>query len=276
MASHARGEWQKSTEPVTGPAFPDWDLIELIVIHYPGSDWADMDFDNDGDVDLTDTVTILRAMQHAYLTDPSRGYSLGYGIGVDVLGDDWEIRGFDIHNAANKGAPEKSGHKNWNDVTISVLVIQRGNMPAGLDQVDGVRRVIARIWQAAGRQIPVGVHMDGDYTPCAGVGITAQVRSGELLPQPDPIPDPGPGPDPSPEDEMIKVRFKGYNNVFLLGSGGYAHITIALDKFYKDLPLVLSELHSQGLKSALTQCGLKMSDMVPSGEPITWVGTPLT
>jgi hypothetical protein len=88
-----------------------------------------------------------------------------------------------------------------------------------------------------------------------------------------------PPPEPPPiteEDDMTKVRFKGYNNVFLLGAGGYTHITIALDAHFKAVPLVVSELHSQGLQSALHQCGLTMADMIPSGEPIVWVGEPLT
>jgi len=70
------------------------------------------------------------------------------------------------------------------------------------------------------------------------------------------------------EDGMlpIKVRFYGYANVFLYGHGGYSHLTQALDAHFAGLPLIVSEAHPQGMKSALFQSGLSMADLVPTGE----------
>jgi hypothetical protein len=64
----------------------------------------------------------------------------------------------------------------------------------------------------------------------------------------------------------IRVRFHGFKNVFLLTGGGYVHLTGALNEHYANTPLVVSEYHEQGVKSALAQSGLTMADLEPSGE----------
>jgi hypothetical protein len=75
-------------------------------------------------------------------------------------------------------------------------------------------------------------------------------------------------PAPTGDDDMppIRVRFHGYKNVFLLTGGGYIHLTGALNEHYANTPLVVSEFHEQGVKSALAQTGLTMADLDPSGE----------
>jgi hypothetical protein len=72
----------------------------------------------------------------------------------------------------------------------------------------------------------------------------------------------------SEDDDMppIRVRFHGFKNVFLLTSGGYIHLTGALNDYFSNAPLVESEYHEQGVKSALAQSGLTMADLLPSGE----------
>jgi len=72
-----REQWQDPANPVTSSApFPAWQQIRMIVVHYPGADFQDMDFDNDGDVDLSDTAILLRNTQTYYTSQ--RHYSTGF------------------------------------------------------------------------------------------------------------------------------------------------------------------------------------------------------
>lgn len=64
------------------------------------------------------------------------------------------------------------------------------------------------------------------------------------------------------EDTMIRVRFQSYANVFLLGSGGFTHLSGSTNDYFTNLPLVISEDHPQAIKCALHQSGLAESDLV--------------
>jgi hypothetical protein len=81
-------------------------------------------------------------------------------------------------------------------------------------------------------------------------------------------PTPAPQPPATNEDDMkpIRVRFKGYANVFLFTSGGYTHLTEVLSPRFDEYELVVSDAHPQGMKSALAQSGLTMYDMVKTGD----------
>lgn len=83
---------------------------------------------------------------------------------------------------------------------------------------------------------------------------------------------------PPPGGDMlpIQVRFKGYLNVFLL-SGTYTHLTGVLSEHFTaaGAPLIVSELHTEGVKSALFQSGLTLADMIPhGGEDRDWTNGP--
>jgi N-acetylmuramoyl-L-alanine amidase len=166
----ARQVWQDPAKPVTGPiAYQP--SIERIVLHYPGADWSDMDFDNDGDVDPADTVTILRQMQASYLS--SRGYSLGYNFAVDTLGSEYEVRGLAIRNAANREV---------NNTTVSVLAIVDAEAPAALAQRCAIQRSVRRIRVRLGKHLTIVGHRDVGATACPGGGLYAQMQSGAFEP----------------------------------------------------------------------------------------------
>lgn len=176
MIIHPRSSWQTRLEPVTGPALV-WADIDEVVIHYPGADWADLDFDNDGTISDADSIWLLRAMQHAYLTDPKRGYSLGYGWLVDPQGHVWEIRGATYRNAANKG---RTGIANR--TTVSVIVIVDDQDPANLAQIAALNELLAHLDELAGHELDTVRHGDLDATACPGAGITAQIHAGLVRP----------------------------------------------------------------------------------------------
>lgn len=64
------------------------------------------------------------------------------------------------------------------------------------------------------------------------------------------------------EGPVIRVRFKGYANVFSHDGGSYSHLSGAINQAYANVPLVESEYHEQALACALHQSGLTMNDMV--------------
>ena len=160
------------------PNFLGWSQISDAVVHYPGADWADMDFNNDGSVDLADTVTIVREMHRMYLLG-SRGYSLGYGFAVGQLGDVWEVRGWRNTNAANLGDAAHK-HVGWNNYSISILVIVDNANPANPLQVDAVNGLLDELANRKGSRLNLLWHGQGQYTACAGAGIIDQIQRGVI------------------------------------------------------------------------------------------------
>lgn len=93
---HPRSDWEEASLPVEGPAM-DLRQLEYVTVHYNGTD-EDLDGDDDVYTD-DDTVESLRNTQSYYVRQ--RGYSTGYNSEIAPDGDEWEIRGHDITNAAN-------------------------------------------------------------------------------------------------------------------------------------------------------------------------------
>lgn len=168
-----RIDWTQRSKPVTGPAFPGWNTIRQIVIHYPGADWSDMDFNNDGSTDYRDTALLLDNTNNYYWT--SRGYAIGYQSAADIFGVTWELRSDNFKCAANKG------HNDW---SYAILVIVDGDSPATGPQVDAVRNLVAQIRGNAGWKVPIRAHNDVGSTACPGTGIDFQIAAGMFEPLP--------------------------------------------------------------------------------------------
>jgi len=164
LTIHERGDWESSTEPVTGPApFPD--QVHTCVAHYPGASasWQPP----------ADVAKHLREGQHSYLVDPNRGYSYGYGwvIGPNPFPDIWEVRGFDIRNAANNGdfEPYKSmTNPSWNGRTVSIQIMCSTEHPPTADQVRSFQYCLAMCDDFYGETLDLKGHKDSDFTDCPG------------------------------------------------------------------------------------------------------------
>lgn len=167
------------------PPFRGWNSISEIVIHYPGSDWADMDLNNDGREDPNDTIALLRQGHKSYLMNASRGYSYGYGYKVGTSGDIWEIRGTDYTNAANAG---DSAHNSvgWNNWSISIQIVVDEANPANSIQLQAVNWLIEYLVGQKGKTLNLVWHGFRQYTACAGEGIINQIKTGAIhLPLPE-------------------------------------------------------------------------------------------
>ena len=176
MSIHPREDWQEPSNPIKGPAPKG--QVTTWVIHYPGSTSS---FEPTTDAQM---VTWLRNTQDYYTSQ--RGYSLGYSYAVSQSGSVWEIRGDDFNCAANAG---KKVSGNANDWTQAITIVVGGQNAASPAAVAAVNELIA---SKPGRVMQV--HQDIDWTSCAGLGVTAQVRNGTIgyqstTPPPDP-PDP--------------------------------------------------------------------------------------
>lgn len=135
---HPRSEGETTTYPVEGP---DMEILalEYITIHYNG---VEEDLDGDDDVYTDeDAVQNLRDMQSYYVRN--RGASTGYNSQIAPDGDEWEIRGHDIRNAAS-GCVEV----NRPGYTIQIPTVNPDAEPTPA-QVEGVRAAVLRIRQAA-------------------------------------------------------------------------------------------------------------------------------
>jgi hypothetical protein len=220
-AIHPREEWIGSVpwdHTVNGngkfyvcPSFRGWDAITDVVIHYPGADWADLDFNNDGLVDLDDTKFIIQKMHVAYLMG-ERGYSLGYGYAIGTLGDIWEIRGQRNTNAANLG-DVAHGHVGWNNYSISVLIIVDNQDAANAAQVAACNWLLDEFEkQKDNALLKLKYHGMGQSTSCAGTGIINQIKAGTIAfgkSQP-PVPQPKP-PSQGDDDDMATTLFRPAN-----------------------------------------------------------------
>lgn len=174
---HSRESWQDPAKPVTGPP-SEWIRITTNVAHYTADD--DL-IDGDPGEHASQLPQYMRDMQSSYLR--SRGYSLGYLFAVDWLGGVWEIRGFDIRSAANKGNPRKTGVVNFNGYSFPILFL--------VDGADGLteeaRYSAQMLYREAERRAnrPLGrpkPHSDLDYTSCCGNGIRMNIAWGHLDP----------------------------------------------------------------------------------------------
>lgn len=170
-----RGDWVRNSRAVTGPAYY-WSQITQIVIHYPGADWASMDFDKNGTLDYRDTAVLLDNTNAYYWN--SRGYAIGYNAAADMFGVTWELRGDTFKCAANKG------HNDWSFAILVVVDDQAGATPA---QIEAVRRLVAQARTLAAKHLPIVGHgsLQGAATACPGGGINAQLKAGVFEPPPE-------------------------------------------------------------------------------------------
>jgi hypothetical protein len=199
---------------VTG-SVADWSKIDTVVIHYTAA--ADVP-----DGDRPDEVAAyLRAIQQDYVTNPNRGYSIGYMFAVDQHGGQWQLRGWEYRSAANNG---------HNDHTMPILCLVDGDRAATAVAVDAVRRLVAEGARRAGRELAIVGHGDIGATSCPGVGLAAQVRAGVFTPvtEPDPVP-------PTSEDvQMIAIYRPAWyatepNAAWLCASGGAVRPATSFD-----------------------------------------------
>ena len=180
---HPREAWEESAYPVDGP---DMDLLDLeyITLHYNGVT-ADLDGDDDVYTD-EDTIEDLRDTQAYYVS--SRGYSTGYNVEIAPDGDEWEIRGYDIRNAAS-GCTEV----NQPGFTVQIPTADPGAAPTPA-QIEGTRAAILRIREAAaaagnpnflylnGHRDVRPLCDDGGGTACPGEPIYALMLEGRFEP----------------------------------------------------------------------------------------------
>lgn len=179
---HPVDEWELASQPVTGTAM---NLLALryITIHYNG---ANQDLDGaDGVYQDDDFAQILRGMQSSYLS--TRGYSLGYNSAVAPDGDEWEIRGLGLQNAAN-------GCTAVNAPGYAIQVTLPHPLAEPTDaQIFGTRLVISRvrdIARAAGNTDHLELNGHGDVralcgdggTACPGAALRELIASGALEP----------------------------------------------------------------------------------------------
>ena len=182
--------------PYRCPPFRGWDAIDTIVFHYPGADWADMDFTNDGTIDLADDVAQIR-LQHQHYAY-SRKYSLGYCFLIGQTGQIWESRGLRNANAANLG--DKAHGTNpppWNNRTVSIQLIVDVDQPANALQVAAANWLIDHLIALRGQTMNVTYHGAGQATACPGK-IRAQIEAGEIGPGLSTPNEPAPSQTPHP------------------------------------------------------------------------------
>lgn len=179
---HPREEWQTSALPVEGPEMRlDW--LEFVTIHYNGVA-EDLDGDDDVYQDADAIDRIRNVQEYSYYTND--GVSAGYNSYISPDGDEWEIRGHDIRNAAS-GCPDA----NYPGYTLVIPTVTPETPPTAA-QVEGARAAILRIRDAAlaagnTNFLEINGHRDvfplcGEYTSCPGDPIYAMIQSGALEP----------------------------------------------------------------------------------------------
>lgn len=236
---HARSTWVHPAPPITGP-LANLARVDTVVIHYPAGNAPDGD-----PGDLTDVGAYLRAVQRDYMTDPDRGYSIGYSFAIDHTGDVWECRGWDIRPAAN------AGH---NDHTLPLLMIVDQDQPASTAALESARAYVLELHRRTGRAPKIVGHgqLAGAATACPGIGLREQIAAGLFQPT-------------TPGDDTMtaarRVRLRGTLDVFLIGAGPPLHLTPELDAAYADVPLVEVAPHAQFATNLWTQTGLAPGDL---------------
>ena len=233
---HIREEWEDPNQTIADNTnsgeFP-WSTADLIAIHYTAA--VDVP---DGDPDELPweqhVAAYLRAIQNDYVTGTDengnvrRGYSIGYGCLVTQNGDDWEIRGVDWRNAANR---------NYNKRTFTILVFVDGADELTLAAVAKVRSLVAWFRQASPlASVQIVGHQEIGATACPGVGVQAQIVSGLL--EPVAVPTPTPPPEEAP---MLRL-FKFDSNPPLFASAdGFTAFWVSGNQWGKWLQLGLAD-----------------------------------
>jgi hypothetical protein len=227
-----RRDWENPSQRVVGPAMV-LRSITLLPAHYTAAATIP-----------ADTAAYLRAIQNDYTVN--RGYSIGYNFAVDRTGACWELRGFDIKCAANKG---------MNDVTIAVLCLVDGAQAMNPAMVNTFRQLGAEAVRRTRPDLLVVGHRDIGATACPGNGIYAQVVSGQLEPAVTPTPKPpDPTPDPTPPDPT-----EDYDMAFIIQNRGTGEIAL----IYGDRQMV-------GLAGPdLTGYQAQFGAMIPT-DPVVW------
>jgi len=199
MNIRPRTDWQNPAQPVVGPAMV-LSTVTLVPAHYTAAATVP-----------ADTAAYLRSIQNDYTVN--RGYSIGYNFAVDQAAVAWELRGFDIKCAANKG---------MNDVTIAILCLVNGPSAMTPPMVATFNGLAAEAQRRVNRGALLVVgHRDIGSTACPGDGIYGQVTSGVLTTAPAPTPEPLPPPDPEEDPDMpfIIVNIKTGQPALVYGAG---------------------------------------------------------
>jgi hypothetical protein len=215
---HPRSEWEAPGQRVTGPSPTGQE--SAWVIHYAGAGTTPTE---------AAMPAYLRGQQNYSLTQ--NGYSLPYNYAVTIDGSQWELRGRDIRNAANKGSKPPYDQSNYNAYSQSILVAwgdQQGPLPA-----TAVAAINAIIATRPGRQIQG--HQDVEWTECPGAGTLAQINDGTIgyhqLPAP-PLPIPE---DPTMLEHLVQWTHSDRPGTFLIGTGPAVYLTPNLAAFYREL-----------------------------------------
>ena len=275
-----RSAWQDPNMPVKGPAMV-LRSISMIPAHYTAAAKV-----------MRDTPAYLRLIHRDYTVN--RGYSIGYNFAIDQDGIAWELRGFDIKCAANRGV---------NDTTIAVLCLVDGAEAMNPAMVATFKALAAEAQRRTVQELVVVGHRDIGATACPGNGIYAQVVSGQLDP-PEPnippsipippeipsIPTPPQKPPIQPGDDSMTIRIfesqtnpKEFNAMFFAecdskdrsielqcsGSGDdprvQERIKVMMDNFGPALPLLLA-----GVKNNRLHPKHKPSDINDSAKRGGW------
>lgn len=156
-----------------------WPEVTIASIHYTADDNLP---DGDPGEFITDIPKYLRAIQQSYVKN--RAYSIGYNFAYDWLGGVWELRGWNIRCAANKGN---------NDLTIAHLCLVDGNDPTTLAADQSIREMIGHQDMLAGRDMFIIGHgqLPGALTACPGAGIGDKINRGIYSPTYQPSPSQG-------------------------------------------------------------------------------------
>ena len=188
-----RSTWETATNYIDGPA-PVKDWIHTRVYHFPGVDFPDLDFTNDGKMDLADLVSQVRTQNSYYRRE--RGYALGYCTLGDVSGHVVNARGLEFRCAANVGTRAKTGVDNFNPYSVAhQFVIDIGQQATPV-QLEAAAASHVEIEKALGRELWVKGHRDVGDTTCPGKAYTQlEALRNLIIKMRVPIPPPPPPPD---------------------------------------------------------------------------------
>lgn len=185
ISINPRENWQDPREPVYSSARYSKSGITDVNYHYPGGGSL---------ASFQNPIAKLRQMQHSYLVDPNRGYSLGYNYCIDLSGVVWEVRGLDFRSAAVAGFNDKA-------VTVQFFVPGTTGEPINMQQLLSAVELHKQLEEEHGRRLLVtSGHRDRGTTrtPCPGQGIYAQLPTiDRLVHEPPPPPPPMPPFNPS-------------------------------------------------------------------------------
>jgi len=203
---------------------------------------------------IGDPVRFLRSTQSYYLR--GRGYSIGYNFAISQAGAVYELRGWGLKCAANRG---------WNHRTIAVIVLVDGQDQMTAAAVASLNDLYAEAERRTGRPLALKGHRDIGSTSCPGEGVYAQILAGLVRPTKTVLSAPKPTPKQSEEDDMTQIRWRpyGFANEFLLGGAPALHLAPDSAAAFSHIELVVeSRPHAQALKSVLHQAGLTEADLV--------------